>query len=140
MVSQERPRFEGKLVTDDKVMTDLERVAASDPRYRLEAYLFLMSSLEYTAGKLGRRGHVSGRELLDGIKDLARERFGPTAKIVLEHWGVTTTADFGEIVFNLVSAGVLGKTESDSRDDFKDVYDFSEVFEKHFDWGVKGAT
>jgi uncharacterized repeat protein (TIGR04138 family) len=125
---------------DNNVVTELERVAASDSRYRLEAYVFVMGSLEYTLSKLGRRGHVSGAELLDGIKEFARERFGLTARMVLEHWGVRKTDDFGEIVFNLVAARILGKTEQDSREDFRNVYDFREVFEKEYDWKIKGVT
>ncbi|MFZ1948145.1 MAG: Minf_1886 family protein [bacterium] len=124
---------------DDNITTDLERLAASDQRYRVEAYVFVMSSLEYTLARLGRRGHVSGGELLKGIKDFAKERFGPTARMVFEHWGVRKTDDFGEIVFSLVGAGILGKTESDSLEDFKDVYDFAEVFERGYDWKIKGA-
>jgi uncharacterized repeat protein (TIGR04138 family) len=58
--------------------------------------------------------------------------------MVFEHWGVTKTDDVGEIVFNLVGAGVLGKTEQDSRDDFRGVYDFGDVFERDFDWKIKG--
>jgi uncharacterized repeat protein (TIGR04138 family) len=124
----------------DRIGAELERLAARDPRYKLEAYLFTMSSVEYTAARLGRQGHVTGRELLEGIRDLAREKFGLTARMVLEHWGVKTTEDFGEIVFSLVEAGVLGKTDRDSREDFRDVYDFGDVFEKQFDWGTRGAT
>jgi uncharacterized repeat protein (TIGR04138 family) len=131
--------FREKPVEDDNLTTDLERLAARDQRYRVEAYVFVMSSLEYTLARLGRRGHVTGAELLEGIRDLAKERFGPTVKMVFEHWGVRKTNDFGEIVFNLVGAGILGKTESDSREDFKDVYDFAEVFEKGYDWKLKGA-
>ena len=125
---------------DNNVVTELERVAASDSRYKLEAYVFAMGSLEYTLSKLGRRGHVSGGELLDGIKEFAKERFGLTARMVFEHWGVRKTDDFGEIVFNLVAARILGKTEQDSREDFRNVYDFREVFEKEYDWKIKGVT
>jgi uncharacterized repeat protein (TIGR04138 family) len=122
---------------DIDLAAELERITQADPRYKLEAYLFVMNALEYTLAKLGRRGHVGGRELLEGVKDLARERFGPTARMVFEHWGVAKTDDVGEIVFNLVEAKVLGKTEQDSREDFRDVYDFAEVFERGFDWKVR---
>jgi len=96
--------------------------------------------VEYTCAKLGRQGHVTGRELLAGIRDLARERFGVSARMVLEHWGVKATEDFGEIVFSLVATGILGKTESDSKDDFRAVYDFREVFDREFDWGIRGPA
>lgn len=123
---------------NDDLANELERIAGSDSRYKVEAYLFVMNALEFTLARLGRRGHISGRELLEGVKDLAKERFGPTARMVFEHWGVRRTDDVGEIVFNLVGAGVLGKTEQDSKDDFRDVYDFGEVFERGFDWKVRG--
>lgn len=123
---------------DHDLQAELERVAETDARYKIEAYVFVINALEYTLRKLGRQGHVSGRELLEGLKDLAKERFGPTAKMVLEHWGLAKTDDVGEIVFNLVEAKVLGKTDEDSREDFRDVYDFGDVFERGFDWKVRG--
>jgi uncharacterized repeat protein (TIGR04138 family) len=122
----------------EDMVSRLERLISEDPRYRLESYLFMIDALEFTMTRLGRRGHVSGGELLDGVKEFAQERFGLMAKAVLEHWGVKRTDDFGEIVFNLVSAGILGKTDRDSRDDFKDVYDFDEVFNKKYDWNIRG--
>jgi uncharacterized repeat protein (TIGR04138 family) len=140
MVSEGPPGFERKLMEADRVAGELEQLAARDARYRLEAYLFTMSAVEYTCAKLGRQGHVTGRELLAGIRDLARERFGVSARMVLEHWGVKATEDFGEIVFSLVATGILGKTESDSKDDFRAVYDFREVFDKEFDWGIRGPA
>ena len=123
---------------DEKLGLELERLVRDDPRYSIEAYIFLMNALEFTLATLGREGHVSGTELLEGVRRLAKERFGPTAKMVFEHWGVKKTDDFGEIVFNLIGAGILGKTEQDSIDDFKGVYDFGEVFEKKCDWKISG--
>src|SRR5439155_18738034 len=79
-----------------------------------------------------KKRHVTGRELLDGIRRLGLERFGPMAPTVFEAWGVRRTADFGEIVFNMVEIGFLGKTDTDSRDDFKDGYDFDAAFRKPF--------
>ncbi len=122
---------------DDRLISELERVVADDPRYRLEAYVFVMSSLEFTLRRLRRTGHLTGRELLEGLKDYARDKFGPMARIVFEHWGIRKTDDFGEIVFGLVAAGILGKTEQDSKEDFRDVYDFGEVFEKQYDWKIE---
>jgi uncharacterized repeat protein (TIGR04138 family) len=124
---------------DGRMIAELDRVIEGDPRYRIEAYLFVMSSLEFTLVKLGRTGHLSGGELLNGLKEYARERFGPMARTVFEHWGVKTTDDFGEIVFNLVGTGILGKTEQDSKDDFRNVYDFAEVFEKQYDWKMESG-
>ena len=121
----------------DDVMLTVEHLKSRDGRYKMEAYLFTIDALEFTMSRLGRRGHVSGGELLDGIAVLAQREFGPTAKMVLESWGVKKTRDFGEIVFSLVGAGLLGKTDEDSLEDFESVYDFDEVFEKQYDWRLE---
>jgi uncharacterized repeat protein (TIGR04138 family) len=118
-------------------MLTVEHLKSRDGRYKMEAYLFTIDALEFTMVRLGRRGHVSGGELLDGIAVLAQREFGPTAKMVLESWGVKKTRDFGEIVFSLVGAGLLGKTDEDSLEDFESVYDFDEVFEKQYDWRLE---
>ena len=76
--------------------------------------------------------HVSVEEMLDGVKDYALGRFGPLARIVLEHWGIYSTEDIGEIVFNLVEGGMLNKQDSDHKEDFASGYDFWEVFEERF--------
>ena len=89
-------------------------------------------ALDFTTKKLERKGHVSGQELLEGIRDYALELFGPMARTVLEYWGIKNTRDFGEIVFNMIDAGLLGKAEQDSREDFENVYDFKAVFDKGF--------
>jgi uncharacterized repeat protein (TIGR04138 family) len=106
----------------------VEKICQQDPRYKPDAYEFLMEALFYTQKTLKKTYHVTGRELLQGIKQLALERFGPMTMIVLEHWGVNKTDDFGEIVFNLVNRGLLKKTEEDRISDFQNVYDFKEVF------------
>jgi uncharacterized repeat protein (TIGR04138 family) len=103
-------------------------IVARDRRYSRDAYQFIMEALERTYRSVHKRRHVTGRELLDGARVWAIERYGPMAKLVLAHWGVHSCEDLGEIVFNLVESGVLNKTERDSRDDFKDGYDFTEVF------------
>ena len=114
-------------------------IVARDPRYQPGAYHFVRASLDHTitkqakAVKAGKTRHVSGPELLDGIRDHALEQFGPLSRTLLEHWGVKRSRDFGEIVFNLVEAGVFGKTDEDSRRDFDNVYDFAEAFEKPFE-------
>ena len=123
----------------DELTAQIERIVEIDPRYRHDSYLFVINAVEFTMLKLKRRGHVTGQELLEGIRHLAQSEFGPMAKPVLESWGVRSTNDFGEIVFNLVEEGVLGKTEHDSREDFKDIYDFDEVFERHYDWNIEGV-
>jgi len=106
----------------------LNTVLKKDPRYRREAYDFIFEALEFTIKKIKEKRHVSGQELLDGIRDYALQQFGPLSKMVFNKWGVHKTDDFGEIVFNLVNAGLLGKTEQDSIEDFRDRYDFADVF------------
>ena len=101
-----------------------------DKRYAPEAYSFVMSALGFTTKRLGRKGHVSGGELLEGIREYALEEFGPMARLVLEHWGVKKTDDFGEIIFVMINAGILGKTEKDTKKDFADRFDFKNAFDK----------
>jgi len=115
------------------VENPLQEAVAKDPRYKPEAYIFVHDALGHTWARLDERRHVTGRELLEGIKDLALKRYGRMAKAVLNSWGVKTTDDFGAIVFSLVDAGLLSKTEEDRVEDFHDVYDFDEVFVRSYD-------
>ncbi len=108
-------------------------ICKKDPRYKPDAYFFLVEALDATAKNIRKRQpdhgrHVNGRELLEGIKEYALDEFGPLAHTVFSEWGIRATTDFGEIVYNLIEAGRLGKTESDSREDFKNAYDFDEAF------------
>jgi uncharacterized repeat protein (TIGR04138 family) len=114
-----------------------KRIRAKDPRYHRDAYLFVREALDYTqrtSGKdtRGRIRHVTGQELLAGIRDYALQQFGPMALTLFEEWGVRSCADFGEIVFNMVEADWLAKTDKDSRADFAGGYDFEEAFRKPF--------
>lgn len=115
----------------------LELIQAKDQRYHREAYLFVREALDYTQKAIvkdnrGRIRHVSGQELLGGIRDYALAQFGPMAMMMLEEWGVHECRDFGEIVFNMVEIGLLAKTEQDSRADFEGGYDFHDAFRKPF--------
>ena len=107
----------------------LALIIEKDPRYKPDAYEFVMQGLWHTQKKLKKPGHVSGRELAEGIRQYALQEYGPLAKAVFDHWGVKCTADFGEMVFLMVEQGIMGKTDDDTRDDFKDVYDFEEAFD-----------
>ncbi len=113
---------------EEGVKAILER----DKRYAREAYEFVRESLEYTRIWMDRRGHVSGQELLEGIRKYALEQFGPMAKTVLNLWGVRACEDFGAMVFNLVEQKVFSRTSRDSMDDFRSGYDFDEAFEKPY--------
>lgn len=107
----------------------LEMIYEKDKRYKPQAYEFVMEALNYTQKKFNRLKHVTGRELLKGIKDLLMIKFGPMATYVLEQWGIEKTEDFGNIVFNLVKNKVLSKTDEDSLEDFRNGYDFRETFD-----------
>lgn len=114
----------------------LDRLNERNPRYEGRAYLFVLSALQSVMEELHERRHISGRELAEGVRRLALERFGPMARTVLEHWGVHTTEDLGEIVFALVDCGVLTKQDEDRREDFEGVFDFEEAFEEDYPWGA----
>lgn len=115
----------------------LRKIVEKDPRYPVEAYLFVLEALFCTRKKFKKEKHVSGQELLEGIKDLGLNRYGSTAKMVFNHWGIKKTVDLGDIVFNMVNAKLLSKTEEDSLDDFKDVYNFEDVFIKDYQFEIK---
>jgi uncharacterized repeat protein (TIGR04138 family) len=115
-----------------EMMLKVEKIRARDRRYSPEAYLLVIDAVESVLVEMSEMRHMSGSELCEGLRKLAVARFGPMAKEVLNFWGVRTTEDFGVIVFNLVEAGLLLKTEEDRIDDFLDVYDFDEVFERNY--------
>jgi uncharacterized repeat protein (TIGR04138 family) len=109
-------------------------VAQKHGRFKPNAYRFTLDAVGFTVRALEENRHVSGNELLEGIRRLALDRFGPMAKTVFEQWGVSTTEDFGAIVFQLVDEGLLGKTEQDTMSDFARGYDFDDAFVRNFDW------
>ncbi|MBW7996161.1 MAG: hypothetical protein FVQ81_06240 [Candidatus Glassbacteria bacterium] len=113
----------------------LDELVDKDTQYSKEAYVFVLDSLRNLIEALEEVRHVSGRELSDGCRRRALELYGPLARTVLEHWGIYRTDDIGEIVFNLIEAKQLTKTEEDSKQDFKNVFDFTEAFEKNYPWG-----
>lgn len=112
----------------------IEKIVDQDTRYKVAAYAFVMLALNYTLTKLDRPRHVTGKELLQGIREFGIQQYGPMAKTVFNYWGVSTTRDFGEIVFKLVENKLLGKTEEDRIEDFVDVYDFEEEFVRKYRW------
>jgi uncharacterized repeat protein (TIGR04138 family) len=126
---------------------DLAGVLARDPRYPIQAYGFVLESLEYTKRSLKKRvqtrsrtrgkafsaaRHVSGRELCEGARRLALEHYGLMALAVLNLWGIRSTSDLGEIVFNLIASGDLEKTPNDSRSDFDHVFDFETALRRDY--------
>ena len=114
-------------------MTTL-RKSTQQRAYHANAYQFVFAALRHAQQNLGRdqgdisTGHVSGRELLQGVKDLGREHFGMLTTCVFGRWGIHSTEDFGRIVFELIEFGEMRRTDDDHIEDFIDVYDFQQVF------------
>jgi len=128
---------------------------AKDQRYHLEAYQFVREGLAYAQrvmkmpaytgeneneegkeedkeeGKSDR--HLTGQQLCQAIREYALEQYGALAKTVLNSWGVHTTSDFGEIVYNLIRIREMRKSKSDRREDFDDQYDFEQAFHPRFE-------
>lgn len=125
------------MIDKDQVIHELVR---RDDRYAVEAYHFVFEALDYTLENRGAgRRHVSGAEIMQGVRQLALENFGYLARTVLSSWGVGSTADFGEIVFNLIGADLLQKTADDSKEDFVGLYDFDEAFDTAFERELQHA-
>ena len=115
----------------------LDSIIGSDPRYGRDAYVFLRDALDFTTKQQKKiKGtnvrHVAGPELLEGVRQYALKEFGPMAITVFDFWGIHCCEDIGNMVFNLISAGIFGKTDEDSIEDFKNVYDFGDAFVKPF--------
>lgn len=115
----------------------LDGIVARDPRYDREAYVFLRDALEFTV-KRRRKAHrddsadVPAAELLDGFRLYALKECGPMVRLVLEYWGVRSSEDIGNLVFNLVEANVFSKTDRDTREEFRSGLDFDEAFAAPF--------
>jgi uncharacterized repeat protein (TIGR04138 family) len=122
-----------------------------DRRFRLDAYVFIFEALRFAQqelaagpappgdadGPAGEAGgeeirHVTGQQLCEAIRRYALQQYGALAIKVLDHWGIHSTGDFGEIVFNLIEIGQMNKTDSDRREDFEDVFDFEEGLREPF--------
>ena len=136
----------------------IDQLSKKDPRYHREAYNFVREALDHTQKMVNKGGktvaraiaadddlnpkvrHVSGQQLLEGIREFALDQFGPMTFTVLEEWGLRRCEDFGEIVFNMVENNLLAKTKNDTRDDFKGGYDFEQAFRAPFRPSRKTAT
>jgi uncharacterized repeat protein (TIGR04138 family) len=116
----------------------VDQIIAADSRYARAAYFFLREALDVTVKGLNQRDtqrsghHVSGAELLDGVRQYALDQFGPMVMTVFEDWGVRRCGDFGNMVFNLIDLGVFGKSDSDKPEDFEDQFQFEDAFVKPF--------
>ena len=116
----------------------LEAIVEEVGVYPIEAYEFVQRGLHYTVEKLRKsktaqvNRHVNGRELSDGLREFSLLQWGLLARTVLRRWNITRTDDFGRIVFALVESGWMSKTDEDSAEDFRNVYDFETAFEEGY--------
>jgi uncharacterized repeat protein (TIGR04138 family) len=124
-----------------------EIVAEKDTRYKIQAYSFVLSGLEFYLSSLGEKRHVSGQELSKGLLLFSLKQFGLMAQDVLKNWGITKTDDFGYIVYNMIEIGVMSRQPDDAVEHFFDVVDFDTFFmiqnyfeiDKDFIKKIKGA-
>lgn len=139
----------------------IAQLTKEDKRYKLDAYLFVFEALQFAQKvlRMGREApseplpgqtsekeenlvgrHVTGQELCEAIRQYALRQYGYMAKKVLNSWGVHTTRDFGEIVFNLIKIGQMRKTPQDRIEDFDNVYDFQTAFVDQFRFETPEAS
>ena len=121
---------------DKQFATAIEKIVTADPRFSPEAYEFISDAVLYTTAQFHKNGekkrHISGQELLEGIREYAISEFGPLAGDVLQDWGIHNSMGIGHIVFNMVDNQLLGRSEEDSIDDFKNGFDFNAAFSTPF--------
>ncbi len=135
-------------MTPDEVRQRIHLVARRDGRYDPAAFIFVNEAVQAAVkwlqsgemkprdiapsrGDGGANFHISGYELLEALRRLARERWGCLARTVLGRWGVTRTEDVGEIVYLMIGDEKLEwkRRESDTKAEFADVYDFRAAFD-----------
>ena len=130
----------------EKPLKPLEQIVEEVGLYPIEAYEFIHSGLAYTVQKIHgqmkdpkalkkeekKSYHVTGRDLSEGLREFALLRWGMLARTVLKRWNITRTDDFGRIVFSLVENGHMSKTENDTIEDFKNVFDFATAFDENY--------
>lgn len=110
--------------------------SGKDNRYKIGGYDFVLNGLEFYLAKIGEKRHVSGRELSIGLLDFAQKQFGPMAQKVLEYWGIKKTDDFGKMVYNMISIGLMSKRAEDKIQDFYSIISFKEYFENQDDFEI----
>jgi uncharacterized repeat protein (TIGR04138 family) len=125
----------------------MRKLLKEDTRYKYEAYQFIREALQFAQTGLqglghsavseelsgrGRPRHITGQQLCEACRLYAIDQYGYLARMVLESWGVKSTSDFGEIVYNLIRIEQMKKSESDQREDFDNVYSFDGAFEPEF--------
>jgi uncharacterized repeat protein (TIGR04138 family) len=115
----------------------LDQLQERNPRFHARSYLFVLEALHSVIRSLDAPRHISGRELTEGIREVAIGRYGRLARTVLEHWGIHETGDVGRVVFALVEQGILIRQEEDRPEDFVDLFDFEEAFDLNYPWEAR---
>ena len=132
-MSRKKNEITAKIVSDAMdFAVKAAKIIEKDSRYDIEAYGFIMAALHYKLSGLKEHRHISGKELLEGIREYGLGQYGPMTRTVFEYWGIKDTADFGEIVFNLVEVELMKRSPEDTKEQFKDVYDFESAFDKPY--------
>lgn len=130
------------MIADQNLIQELDEkiIKKIHPPYLLQAFLFVFYTLDTLMQKIisetDTKRHVTGQELSFALRDCALKEFGPCAKMVLEHWGIHNTQDVGNIVYQLIQAKLMSKTETDRLEDFCNVYDFEEEFVRKFRFSI----
>ena len=114
----------------------LDQLQERNPRFHARSYEFVLRTLHSVIRSLDEPRHITGRELTDGVRELALGQYGPLARTVLEHWGIHETEDVGRVVFAMVEQGILVKEDEDHQEDFTDLFDFEEVFDLDYPWSA----
>jgi len=117
-------------------------------KYHPNSYPFIFSALRFTQQMLGKKpmqrpddeaAHITGQQLMDGVRQFALERYGLLAKTVFQQWKIHSTEDFGKIVFELIERGEMRKTNRDTLDDFRDIFDFDQALDRDYEINTRSA-
>ena len=115
----------------------LDQLQERNPRFHPRSYVFVLQALHSVIQSLDEPRHITGRELTEGVRELAIGQYGPLARTVLEHWGIHETDDVGRVVFAMVEQGILVKEDDDDPQDFENLFDFEEAFESNYPWNAR---
>lgn len=126
------------MIENNEIILKLKKLSDLYPQYKIEGYSFLLAALNFTVSRLDKPRHVSGQELLDGVRQYALDQFGPLAGTVLNHWGIFESLDFGKMVFALIEVDLMRKNDDDSLDDFKNGFNFETAFQAKCSFGDDG--
>jgi uncharacterized repeat protein (TIGR04138 family) len=130
----------------------MDELLKRDPRFKIEAYAFVRDALSYAQRTLMSQGslsvdsqfaelddvedqsrHLTGQQLCEACRQHALEQYGYLAPLVLANWGLKSTSNFGDVVYNLIEIKHMRKSDADRREDFNDVFSFHDAFQPHFE-------